>query len=229
MFLFTKTKILKYTALSAAFLLSANANSMFTVNLSAAYIDGTPIERSVPIAEYIQSRIAYQGETVTVFSRIRDSYAPGATMEFTSFGSTENITACSVSPFLATPFFCPADRTVGNSADFYLSRNMSLAFARGTTAHEAGHAVAFKRENFSRIGPHREAELLADCIAGAYAKQHGDKEIMRSFITNIDKVLGPSGQFLPTISIAEREIAFRDGYNSGNIQACLDSQDYQFD
>jgi uncharacterized protein len=148
--------------------------------------------------------------------------------------------ACGTASSAVGPFYCPGDHKVYIDLGFYemLQRQFGAPgdFAQAyVIAHEVGHHIQNLRGLLGRGEVHSiETELQADCIAGAWAKDADQRNIVE--VGDVDEALNAaaqigddtiqrrtSGTVRPETwthgSAAQRSAAFKKGLGSG-IGAC---------
>lgn len=149
------------------------------------------------------------------------------------------------------PFYCPADRQIYLDLSFFDELSNRLGAKGDTAgayviAHEVGHHVqhilGLDREAEAQFGGRNnrssiEIELQADCLSGIWAAQMEKK---KSVIEegDIQEALGAAsavgddrlqqmsrGEVVPDSfthgTSAQREAAFRKGYEGGDLRTCL--------
>lgn len=159
-------------------------------------------------------------------------------------GSVES--ACGMGSAASGPFYCPADEQIYIDLSFFddMSSKFGAAgdFAEAyVIAHEVGHHVQ-KLLGLTRGGRESnaasvEVELQADCLAGVWAKQNDSaKQVLER--GDIEEALGAAaavgddhlqkitqGHVVPDSfthgTSAQRAAAFKQGFNGGDLQACV--------
>ncbi|MEX0852176.1 MAG: neutral zinc metallopeptidase [Bauldia sp.] len=167
--------------------------------------------------------------------------------------SGQTSSACGFASAASGPFYCPGDRKVYIDLDFYRElRDRFEApgdFAEAyVIAHEIGHHVQNLLGVLPKVNAERQRvgqaaandlsvriELQADCLAGIWAHEADQKEILE--VGDIDEGLNAAAQIgddrlqkrsqgtvVPDSfthgSAAQRSRWFRRGYEEGDLEAC---------
>jgi predicted metalloprotease len=150
------------------------------------------------------------------------------------------MSACGSASAATGPFYCPNDSTIYLDLNFFQQLETQLDapgdFARAyVIAHEVGHHVQHMTGQLKN-GSSVAIELQADCLSGVWAHDAGTKfDLLEP--GEVDEALNAASQIGDDIlqkrqqgyvvpdsfthgSAAQRNAAFRKGYNSGQIEAC---------
>ena len=182
------------------------------------------------------------------WSEALDGYQEADTVFFEGQVST----GCGGASSAVGPFYCPSDQTIYIDLGFYDDLRSRFGAKGGpfaeayVIAHEYGHHVenllgVFERAERGDTGPDSDAvklELMADCLAGAWAAGAVETGFIEE-LTEADIKDGldaaaaigddriqeqAQGQVNPESwthgSSEQRQRAFMDGYRRGTLQAC---------
>jgi predicted metalloprotease len=187
------------------------------------------------------------------FQRAGQQYQPAQLVLFS--GATQS--GCGTGQAAQGPFYCPLDKKVYMDLTFFQEMQQRFGaqggpFAQGyVVAHEYGHHVqnligALDDDHGSRTrGPQGSAvrvELMADCLAGAWARNAADTGYLQQpteqevgEALNAAAAVGDDriqratqGRVSPESwthgSSQQRQQWFMNGYKGGNITACNTTQ-----
>ncbi len=172
------------------------------------------------------------------FARVGDTYQPARLVLFTDAVST----GCGRAPAEVGPFYCPNDEHVYIDLSFYreLRQRFGAAgdFAQAyVIAHELGHHVEQQRHVRApeSAGDSVAYELLADCLAGVWAKDAEQRNLLETGdleeALNAASAIGDdriqrqaTGTVRPETfthgSSQERRQAFQHGFVNGGKESC---------
>ena len=167
-------------------------------------------------------------------------------------GATE--TACGYGEAATGPFYCPADNRIYLDTDFFVTLDRQLGaggdFAAAyVVAHEVGHHIQNELGILQQVAQAKggagqaeanalqvRVELMADCLAGIWARQIGDRygALERGDLEEAlnaaerigdDTLQREAGRVVRPDSFthgtsAQRARWFLTGYEEGSVQAC---------
>ena len=167
-------------------------------------------------------------------------------------GATD--TACGYGEAATGPFYCPADSRVYLDTDFFVTLDRELGAAGDfaaayVIAHEVGHHIQNELGILGQVAVQKRGaaaaqanalqvrvELMADCLAGAWAREAGDRfgvlergdldeALLAAERIGDDTLAREAGRVVRPDSFthgsaAQRQRWFATGYETGSIEAC---------